>query len=766
MGVLIMAAAAVAVGAPALAGAPSSAGSSAAAQRAQAGPAPVTFSHEVPVDQQRAGFEPDVKVGTDGSIYTSVPAGFLLTRSFLWSSHNQGNSYSFVPGAIGDKTLTCIGGGDTELALDGANNLLFSDLQGLTNLSNSVSTDQGRTFTTTCAGATNTPVDRMWYAVKGTLGQPGFVLYEDYDAVVTGATTSGSVGNQLVEEYSTDGITFKPVVNTNPVGSDCLGLNATNCVTNNEGISGNQVIAPNGDILIAHSSATSNQVIVSRGVVTDTPAGKSAVWTNTVIDPKLCPDVDGVEETCGATTFATIAEDSAGHFYTVFAAEPGKSTAGTFTGNGPENVYVASSLDGKTWNAPVRVSGTGNNAFPWVTAGSGGRVAVAWYHANEASQNGSYTFDALTHAEFSVQTAESFDALSTTPGYTVSTVSEHPIKYGPICTSGLGCSVNGGDRSLGDYLQVNHDSRGALIVSYVDDTSQAYTPGALPGSAIYNQGPSVISRQIAGPSLLGGTITGPAGGPGLAMNAVTNPAGQDAYNGAGQTLPAGPAFDLRAASLSRDVGGGLLATLKVSSLSSLSVPLPIPGTTGLWLLKWTDYVPGVPGNGHIYYAGMQSVAGGAPTFFDGDVTHDTTGQDLYLAYPATNAIKGSYNPNGTITLHIPSADVGSPTTGHELYSALGFTASSPTPLSTSTVFNQLDATTPFDVILKAAPAAAAGTAGAAGSTGGAGGAGGSASGRGELAFTGIDEGLVGGLALAAIGAGLALRRRRHDRTTL
>src|SRR5690349_17603640 len=79
----------------------------------------LTFSHAVVVDQQRPGFEPDVKVDPHGVIYSSVPFGFSTTQSFVWSSRDHGNSYQFVPGNIGPgKPATCAGGGDTDLFVD------------------------------------------------------------------------------------------------------------------------------------------------------------------------------------------------------------------------------------------------------------------------------------------------------------------------------------------------------------------------------------------------------------------------------------------------------------------------------------------------------------------------------------------------------------------------------------------------------------------------------------------------------------------------
>src|SRR5438105_737291 len=90
-----------------------------------------------------------------------------------------------------------------------ADALYFADLQGLTNISNSVSTDGGATWSTNCAGAPNTPDDRMWFAGTGSLAAGNLNLYQDFDVVASPS------GNQLVETISHDGTTFTPVMNTN-----------------------------------------------------------------------------------------------------------------------------------------------------------------------------------------------------------------------------------------------------------------------------------------------------------------------------------------------------------------------------------------------------------------------------------------------------------------------------------------------------------------------------------------------------------------------
>jgi hypothetical protein len=113
------------------------------------------------------------------------------------------------------------------------------------------------------------------------------------------------------------------------------------------------------------------------------------------------------------------------------------------------------------------------------------------------------------------------------------------------------------------------------------------------------------------------------------------------------------------------------------------------------------------GAGHIFYAGMDNngLGSGTPSFFDGDTScipppGNAADHCKYMTFPQTNvlaATNGSYDAaKGTITLHIPLADVGSPASGATLYSVTAFSATALTPQSATTLFNLTDATTPFD----------------------------------------------------------------------
>ncbi len=691
-----------------------------AAARPASTPA-ITFSHGVPVDEQRPGFEPDVvddphaPPADDGQrIFSSTPFGFSTTMSFLSQSRDTGETYKLVPGQIGPgKPATCVGGGDTELQLDANGAMFFSDLQGLTNLSNSVSTNHGTSFTTNCAAAPNAPVDRMWYAHSGTLAGGNLNLYEEYDAVAS-SLPSGS--NQLVETVSHDGLTFAPLINAAP-STACLGTGTANCVNDNEGLPGNQLVDPgSGDIFIVHTapgpaSSGTPQVLIERGKLQQ--GGAAVTWTHIgPINAALCPDAtcadaNGNPEVIAGENFPVLAEDAAHNFYVVFASAPLNHTQGDpniGAPTAPERIYVVRSSDGTHWGTPRLVSQGGTNTFPWIAAGDNGRIDLAWYHTSETSEQGTcpsgtgtctnYGASALNNAEWIVQMAQSLNAGASAPTYSVVSATDHPIKHGQICTNGLGCTT-GGDRSLGDFLEIARDKVGAALISYVDDTSNNFSGGEAAG-------PSEIVRQTSGPSLLAkvGTITG-AAGPQNQFNHVADDAGDATYDANDMSMTASPNLDLRGASMSQD-SNGLVITMNLQSLASLAPTVGDGGTSLSWFVRWTQVVPGTPGNGHIWYAGMESDAGGAPRFFDGDMSCQIqTTHCKYFTYPGDRTILGAVNTGtNTITLHVPLADVGSPAPGTHLYSVVAFTTSEIQPLALDPIFNQIDATTPFERIIR------------------------------------------------------------------
>jgi hypothetical protein len=97
---------------------------------------------------------------------------------------------------------------------------------------------------------------------------------------------------------------------------------------------------------------------------------------------------------------------------------------------------------------------------------------------------------------------------------------------------------------------------------------------------------------------------------------------------------------------------------------------------------------------------MESDAGGAPTFYDGEsvcLVPPTNPEEhcKVMGYPPAHTIKGSYTPAGTITLTVPMADVGG---SGSLYSVTGVAGTQNAPASTgASIFNVIDSTSPYDV---------------------------------------------------------------------
>src|SRR5438046_7211564 len=103
----------------------------------------LVFGREVIVDHQRVAGEPSISIDSQDRIYVAAPFGFSTTASFVWRSTDHGQSFHLVPGDLATfgKPTTCIGGGDSALAVDTANRLYFPDLHGLPHVSNTASYD-------------------------------------------------------------------------------------------------------------------------------------------------------------------------------------------------------------------------------------------------------------------------------------------------------------------------------------------------------------------------------------------------------------------------------------------------------------------------------------------------------------------------------------------------------------------------------------------------------------------------------------------------
>ena len=670
------------------------------------------FGREVLVDQQRTTGEPSIAIDGQDQIYISAPFGFSTTSSFVWRSTDHGLSFHLVPGnlpPLGKPLVTCPGGGDSGLAVDTANRLYFVDLQGLTDVSNSVTSDEGTTWLTTCNAANEPGVDRPWIAAYGDPHNGG-MLYQTVDDVeqCIGACLPdlGEVGNNIVEiTHSNDGVTFFPAPGQQ-IEPDGI---VSGIVTDSSGgvyIGHTALVDANG-VLIGGSDPNGNNNAI---VIARFPNGYNATTSVVLNGQTLCQlqpntctteivykaplDSSGNSTVTVGQDFAPIAVDRAGNLYATWSQAPVDTSTGLI--NGSSQIYMAVSTDhGNTWGPPVRITAITptlkTSLFPWIAVGDPGRVDVVWYGTTTlgscpAQPCGS---SAIT-GHWGVLMAQTLNAVvngqpNPNPTFTPTLVSEVSNHYGAICTFGIACTT-GGDRGLLDFLSVTVGLQGEANVTWADAVNQNSVMGT--SSALIS-----FNRQYAGPSLFAsvGQVNGPAPRTG------SGPGSPDAiYSASGLALKATNNLILKSASIKKSDSSHYLVTINVKSLSSLAIPPTLGGTVAVWMVRWE--VPTSNGAGHTYFAAMQSQLGRSPSFFDGQTSTFAEDQGFFLTYPPRHSIQGTYTnglTGGTITMQVPVADVGG-NANAVLYSLTGLTLTQLQPSSGNTLFNQIDATVPFD----------------------------------------------------------------------
>ena len=439
----------------------------------------------------------------------------------------------------------------------------------------------------------------------------------------------------------------------------------------------------------------------SQSVATPVPPGSVSLCTpynaggpcrsETVVHSPL--DGGGNSTVNNGQDFSPIAIDGSGNLYVVWAQSPVDSSGNV---DGPTTVFLATSTDGgATWSKPIdvssRVGGLQTNVFPWVAAGSSGRVDIVWYGTKTLGACPNEPCGAgFVDGSWNVYLAQTLNAVkngkpNSAPSFATAKVTEYPAHYGQICEFGLACTT-GGDRGLLDFLQVQADPSGAADVVWADGANDDFNGGET--SAIVD-----YAQQIGGPGLYGGNVSGTA----LSGSAPGSPAAY--YAADGSETPAAAGSNLRIVRSSVTRGSKYYTvTMQVAGLASLATDPTLGGDDLLWLTRWElpNPNPTTASQGHVFYAAMESEDGGTPTFYDGDTTCGVASTHCkFIDYPPVHAVTGSYTPSGTITIQVPVQDVGG---SAPLYSVTGVTATEVGPSSTGTaVFNVVDSTPPYDV---------------------------------------------------------------------
>ena len=665
---------------------------------------PPTFARPVVTGVQGLGYEQDVRIDSQGRVYTSVPDGGPSGPSWIWHSTDRGKTFKWVANAaplVGTLQM-CQGGGDTELATDSANNL-YANILSLANFSTARSSNQGATFTPpNCTGVGGVGVDRQWYAVDGDPTNGGN-LYLSYDAVVQGAATcpSGAApNNELMLARSpaagagaTAGVAFAPA---KAITLPC-----------DEGIMGNDEVSPvTHHIFIPHDTDQYDQIRMARcqtvSFLTD-PSGLSCV------DLPVTSPFTGTN--VSAANFTTMAIDSSGRLYVVW-----EQAACGPCHYGPQNIpsatirsdthlmFSTSGDEGNTWSTPTQVPmpGLNNAVYAFAAAGDGGRLDVAFYGTAAATpclgQSTCGGPDAI-NGDWGLYMVQSLDGGAAWSAPVLA--SEHFVHRGSIQTL-LGGQT--GSRALGDFLQIRIGLQGEANITYGDTNNQASGLSLSQAMFVRQDGGSTVSSNK--PVYCG---VAPQ------TNRVFDPRGDATFDANGLTGAYEPNMDILESDISQPDANTYRVRMVVNDLTSLAPVDPTAGSVLVWSTQWHVISSTDPNGGADFHAYMESQNGGAPTFWVGQSALNLgNGGNGQVAYPGTSQVTGTYTAGapGVITIDVPASTVSEPgAIGTTLYSvtassqALSATAESAQLFAGAggVAFNLIDAVQPYDYIPGASP---------------------------------------------------------------
>ncbi len=640
-------------------------------------PGGLVFNVSTVVDAQRQVGEPDVVVSpiftpgnpTSADIYASGPWGASTEQSYAWKSTDNGDTYHAI-GRI--RPDIGPGGGDTSTEVDDQNFLFMTDLEALTQVASARSTDGGDTFTRNSAVSDFVGIDRQWMALDNGLSPlpTDNTEFLTYRQAAAGSFMKSALTTDPTQTFINAQANFPAAMNS---GAPC----------------GDLIFDPH-DRYLYLPCGSGQQVEVARAHVD--PGQRTGLVFTSTLTPAGVGDVSNL--------FPVLATDTAGNVYV------------TYVDDADFNVYLTYSTNhGQTWSNRLRVNGDQANTalFPWVTAGSDGRVAIAYLATDRIGDPNS--FPSFFNDRAGASTVKwhlymNYVMGANTSNPTVYQVqaSDHPTHYGQVCTAGTLCVATGGDRTMADFLTIQKDNTGAARIIYNDTTNQHH------GASVFEV------RQIGGPSLYGTTLSGTR-----PTNPVTDPANDAHYPHFCITVPGCPkpnydALDIEGVGIIEDFAN-ITVTMTISDLNATRI---LPGASSvIWLTRWQALAQG-DGNPpdeayRIFYAGAKSTGGGAPTFFYGTTTADDTSavgctpnsfpqncKLLFYPQPVGGNTTGTFDPaTGVIKITVPRNAFQGLTNGSTLYSVTGLTLG--TRDTATDFYDDVDAAKAFNITLASGP---------------------------------------------------------------
>ena len=474
-------------------------------------PGPATFAPNIAIPGQSGTAEPNAWVDSHNCIYAGAIGGPKLSKS-----EDAGLTFTTKTVALGSG----VHGGDFDVITlpkpDGSrpDQIYTADL-GIVTVHIGKSTDGFATFfQPTGAGEVSVSSDRMW-------------LYPDRNVPAMGDQTIYLVDH----EFTTEAIRFSALTNDLAWSPFADGLTDPELLLPPTGTLPNTNPGPDFVSKITHnvfsvfgaSSVTTNLM--------EPPFGKeSNVWEAVgpapaaaglppgpfvnhpvfkgVIDSPTAPPPPAGTITYGthvAAIFPSGDADSAGNVYVVWSMNSARPNA-VQTNNQPTHtfdIWMAVSHDGgANFYGPFRVSsGIGTAVFPWIAAGDAGRVDIVWYQSSnvappllsDPSSPGTLTGgpnEMPPGSTWNVMFAQSLNATSREPVFTVSQASDHSNHTGSIS---IGGTTGSSDRSLLDFFEVATGPDGLANIAYADNGGGAGTHITY---ARQNSGPTVRINPV------------------------------------------------------------------------------------------------------------------------------------------------------------------------------------------------------------------------------------------------------------------------------
>ena len=660
------------------------------APTAAAPPPASTFNPNLLLPGSGGAAEPSIRTNSLGESFVIGPTGLQCnamrvnhvgsTARFIGApDHNAGGGD--CDWAIGPKETATLPSFPTPTA----DNLAFSSLDNLVNITTGKSSDDGNTFISPNPASTQVVGDdRMWMAADPRLNAAGFntvfMTYHDVSLVDIQLSISTDGGFAYTQSGPIINNTDVPQGQWQGLGAGA-GNELGNIVARRDPVTGQLTLY---SIFQTPDSATDN---FSQGAAGTLNFNRVYEAIGTVTDPTaplLTPTIawrnfeiyDGPAGARYNRIFPITTVDSGGRVYAFWS-----------DGN---HIFAKSDATGSGWvpgAAPGQIPNfsTDNTALmPWAAAvpsgGAAGVVDVVFYGAHGGTGAQPNPQDDPNNI-WNAYMAQTVDAGST---WTTSKASDHDIHKSQLCIDGLNCNLFGNrDRTLLDFFQVDIDpTNGAATIAYADDH-------AAPGSAVmyYTRQCTGISAKT-GAALVNDCVAPPPPPPLPAGNICPGPQVADFTGDAPNNYPGGL--------------GQNMDNLDITGVTFGSVPLKSGGTTIDVTLRlkdleappttsnpnivsglWTVYFQYGTATGATWWYVRATTNGSGATAV---ATYDYGTWDGSFHVVATPA--GEFHPglNGRFVFHLPRAAIGSPPDGAHLTSTFSNTHASISALGNGVYF--------------------------------------------------------------------------------